>query len=92
MGTKVKRAPARAKRSTVSHTAVKTVNSRAVKKLRGMLEGEKKSESVLSLSKKLGVARGTLQGIVAGITEPRLHVILAAKALGIEPEDWERAA
>ena len=63
-------------------------DSKAIKKLKTMLEGEEKTESAASLAKKLGIARGTLNGILAGTTQPRLDVMLAAKKVGIKQEDW----
>jgi len=63
-------------------------DSKAIKKLKDMLEGEGKTESVKSLAEKLGIARGTLTGIISGTTQPRLDVMVAAKKVGIKQEDW----
>jgi hypothetical protein len=63
-------------------------DTKAVKKLKSMVEGESKTESIASLAKKLGIARGTLNSLMAGTTLPRLDVINAAKKVGIKQEDW----
>lgn len=61
-------------------------DSKAIRKLKDLLEG--KTESVSSLAHKLGIARGTLLGILSGQTSPRLDVITAAKQFGIKSDDW----
>jgi uncharacterized protein YunC (DUF1805 family) len=58
----------------------------AIKKLKAMLDD--KTENVVSLAKKLGIARGTLLGIISGRTQPRLNVMVAAQDLGIKQGDW----
>ena len=67
-------------------------DTKAIKKLKSLLEDKDKDgktkESVSSLAIKLGIARGTLLGIVSGTSQPRLDVILAAKKIGIRQEDW----
>ncbi len=67
-------------------------DTKAIKKLKSLLEDKDKDgktkESVSSLAIKLGIARGTLLGIVSGTSQPRLDVMLAAKKIGIRQEDW----
>jgi len=60
------------------------VAKQAIKKLKTLLE----TESVESLAKKLGIARGTLNSLLAGNSEPRLSTIKAAEKLGIAQGDW----
>lgn len=62
-------------------------DTKAIKKLKTLLDEQK--ESVKSLADKLGVARGTLNALLAGTSEPRLGVILAAeKKFGIKQGEW----
>jgi predicted transcriptional regulator len=58
----------------------------AIKKLKTMLDD--KTENVVSLAKKLGIARGTLLGILSGRTQPRLDVMVAAQKIGIKQTEW----
>ena len=60
-------------------------DTKAIKKIKTMIDG---GASVASLAKKLGVARGTLLGLIAGTTSPRLDVVIAAEKLGIKQKEW----
>jgi hypothetical protein len=61
---------------------------KAVKKLKSMIEGPERTESVKTLAEKLGIARATLLGIVAGHIEARRDVIERSKKIGLTNADW----
>lgn len=62
-----------------------STETKAIRKLKALLE----RDGAAALAEKLGIARGTLLGLVAGVTEPRLGVIQAAeKEYGIKQGDW----
>jgi transcriptional regulator with XRE-family HTH domain len=65
---------------------MKTVTeTKAIRKLKQLLE----IHGASSIAVKLGIARGTLLSLIAGVTEPRLSVLTAAdKEYGIKQEDW----
>jgi transcriptional regulator with XRE-family HTH domain len=58
--------------------------SKAITKLRAQVE----ETSVKAVAEKLGIARGTLLGLLAGTTSPRLEVVHAAEKLGVKQSDW----
>jgi len=62
----------------------KKTESRAIAKLRAQVE----ETSVKAVAEKLGIARGTLLGLLAGTTSPRLEVVHAAEKLGVRQGDW----
>ena len=71
-----------------SHANPTARPSTAIKKLKELLGNKDKPESVSSLAKKIGIARGTLLGIISGTSQPRLDVMVAAKKIRIKMEDW----
>jgi DNA-binding phage protein len=71
-----------------SHANPMAKPSTAIKKLKELLADKDKPESISSLAKKIGIARGTLLGILSGTSVPRLDMMTAAKKVGIKMDDW----